>query len=84
MKKIEILNLNKDNIDKKDIVCVRGKNNEKGINCKKEWLKERFKEGLQFKEFVVDGRSWGFIEYTPAEFAWKPIIAPNYIVIHCF
>lgn len=84
MERIDIITLNKDNIEKTDIVCVRGKKNEIGIEYKKKWLKERFKEGLQFKEFIVDGRSWGFIEYIPAEYSWKPIIAPNFIVIHCF
>ena len=25
-----------------------------------------------------------FIEYVPAEYAWLPVTAPNYLMINCF
>lgn len=80
---VEIVNLDKNSIDSEDIVCVRGPQNMEGINCKKEWLKARFREGLKFKKLIIGGRSWGFIEYLPAENAWRPINAPGYMFIDC-
>ena len=81
--RIEIVALTPDNIDQEDIVCVRGEKNRAGIELKKEWLKQRFKEGLTFKVLKAEGRSWGLIECIPAEKAWRLIEAPNYIFIHC-
>ncbi len=80
---VELVDLSLTNIDKCDVVCVRGGKNKTGIHSKKDWLKERFKEGLCFKQLIVDGRSWGFIEYLPAEYAWRPISAPGYLFIDC-
>lgn len=83
MENIEIVRLDENNIVREDIVCVRGAANKEGIELKKAWLKKRFKEGLGFQKLVIDGRSWGFIEYLPAEYAWRPIDAPGYMFIHC-
>ena len=80
---IEIVSLDENNIDREDVVCVRGAGNREGIDLKKTWLKERFKEGLKFKKLVINGRSWGFIEYLPAEYAWRPVEAPGYMFIDC-
>jgi GNAT superfamily N-acetyltransferase len=80
---VEIVSLNPDNIESEDIVCVRGEKNSEGINNKKEWLKKRFKEGLKFKILKINGRSWGMIEYLPAENGWRPIEAPGYMLINC-
>lgn len=49
--------------------------------AKKEWLKERFDEGLVFYRSVERGKC--FIEYIPAENAWVPITAENYLFINC-
>ena len=81
--KVEIVSLDETNIGREDVVCVRGAQNKEGIDLKKAWLKDRFKEGLKFKKLIVDGRSWGFIEYLPAESAWRPVLAPGYMFIDC-
>ena len=31
----------------------------------------------------IGGRTVGFIEYIPGEFAWRAVNAPGYLVIHC-
>ena len=80
---VQLLDLNEENIGPANVVCVRGPQNREGIDYKKEWLKARFKEGLKFKELIINGRSWGFIEYLPAEYAWRPIIAPGYTFVDC-
>ena len=37
--------------------------------------------GLRFVKADVRGKV--FVEYIPAEYAWRPVIAPGYIFIHC-
>jgi hypothetical protein len=46
-------------------------------------LKQRFSEGMRIKIAYENGKSVGFIEYTPGEFAWRAIDAEDYMVIHC-
>lgn len=75
--------VNMDNIEEEHICCALS--NKKGENCvslKKAWLKERFQEELVFLKLDVRGKV--FIEYLPAEFAFAPIIAPDYMYINCF
>lgn len=48
---------------------------------KKEWLKQRFDEGLVFYRSEERGKC--FIEYIPAENAWVPIEAEGFLYINC-
>ena len=48
---------------------------------KKEWLKQRFEEGLVFYRSAERGKC--FIEYIPAENAWVPIDAAGWLYINC-
>ena len=63
--------------------CYKSKPKSTGYARKLSWLEQRFQEGLRLHIVVEDGRSVGFIEYTPAEAAWRPIQAPGYVFIHC-
>ncbi len=72
------IEINKDNIDKEHICCAMSG---KQSITKKEWLKQRFDEGLVF--YRSDERGKCFIEYIPAESAWVPINADGYIYINC-
>lgn len=72
------IHINKDNIDKEHICCAMSG---KQSVIKKEWLKKRFDEGLVFYRSEERGKC--FIEYIPAENAWVPIIAKDYIYINC-
>lgn len=49
--------------------------------AKKEWMKNRFEDGLVFYRSKERGKC--FIEYIPAENAWIPIEAGGYIFINC-
>ena len=55
--------------------------NEAVTEAKKEWLKQRFEEGLVFYRSGERGKC--FIEYIPAENAWVPIDADGYMYIDC-
>ena len=72
------IRITKDNIDKEHICCAMS-NNQSAV--KKEWLKERFDEGLVFYRSAERGKC--FIEYIPAENAWVPIEADEYMFINC-
>lgn len=78
-----IIDVNLSNIDTEHICCALS--DKKGENCvgsKKVWMKERMRDGLVFKK--LDERGKVFIEYIPAENAFIPIDAPNYMYINCF
>jgi len=49
-----------------------------------EWCKKKDNKELGLKIAVNSlNKQIGFIEYIPAEKAWRPIIADNYFFIHC-
>lgn len=75
---MEYIRITKENIDAEHICCAMSN---KQSNVKKEWLKERFEEGLVFYRSTERGKC--FIEYIPAENAWVPINADGYIYINC-
>lgn len=76
------LEITKNNIEYEHICCALGaKQYEQAVNEKKQWLMERMEEGLVF--YRLDERAKVFIEYLPAEVAWVPIEAPNYMYINC-
>lgn len=75
--------LTKETIDQEHICCALSeKKGEHCISSKKAWLKERMEDGLVFLKADVRGKV--FIEYIPAESAWAPISAANYMYIDCF
>ena len=79
----EFINLTKENIDKEHICCAfSDKKCKKGYEAKKDWLRKEFDNGYVFRR--IDERAKVFIEYGPAEKAWAPIDAPNYLNINCF
>ena len=67
---MDYIQITKENIDKEHICCAMSG---KQSLAKKEWLKQRFAEGLVFYRSVERGKC--FIEYIPAENAWVPITA---------
>ncbi|MEY9094748.1 GNAT family N-acetyltransferase [Paenibacillus sp. RC84] len=78
-----MVTLNTENINREHICCaISDKKCANGVQLKKEWLQQRFQEGLRFKK--LDVRQKVFIEYIPAEYAWCPVEAPGYIYINCF
>ena len=72
------IRITKENIDREHICCAMSG---KQSVAKKEWLKQRFDEGLVFYRSEERGKC--FIEYIPAENAWVPIDADGYLYIDC-
>ena len=75
---MDYIRVTKENIDKEHICCAMSG---KQSLAKKEWLKQRFEEGLVFYRSAERGKC--FIEYIPSENAWVPIDAAGWLYINC-
>ena len=75
------IRVTKDNLEKEHICCAISNNKDIQVASKKQWLSDRFEEGLVFLKSTERGKC--FIEYIPAEFAWNPIEADGYMFIDC-
>lgn len=83
MENLNIITVNKENIQTEHICCaIADKKGETCVSSKKAWMKERFSDGLVFRK--LDARGKVFIEYIPAVNAWCPIEADGYMHINCF
>ena len=79
----KILTLDRSNLDQEHICCaISDKKCKASYELKKDWLKQEFDHAYVFRR--IDARAKVFIEYGPAEKAWSPVIAPNYLLINCF
>lgn len=79
---IQLIEVTPANLASEHICCaLSGGKNEAGVETKKNWMRIQMEQGLKFVKADVRGKV--FIEYIPAEFAWRPIVAPGYIFIHC-
>ena len=79
---MEYIRVTKENIEKEHICCAISNNKDIQVSSKKSWLTERFDDGLVFLKSTERGKC--FIEYIPAENAWNPIDADDYMYIDCF
>lgn len=78
---MEYIRVAKDNIENEHICCAISNNKDIQVSSKKQWLTERFDDGLVFLKSVERGKC--FIEYIPAENAWNPITADGFMYIDC-
>jgi len=81
--RIEIVTVDATNVAQHGFFCYKSKPTSEGYRRKLNWLEQRFAEGLRIKILVENGRSVGFIEYLPGEWAWRAVHAANYVLIHC-
>lgn len=80
---IQILNSTPETLHSSGLFCIKDPK-KPGYKKKTDWFSARYKEGLRLKTAVTDtGKTIGFIEYVPAEMAWRPVKAPGYMFIHC-
>jgi GNAT superfamily N-acetyltransferase len=79
----KFITLTKETVANEHICCAfSDKKCAQSYALKKEWLKRAFEDGYVFRR--LDARAKVFIEYGPAEKAWVPVDAPNYLMINCF
>ena len=78
----EYINLDESNIMEEHICCAIGDpKHQVGVDKKKEWIKNKLKDGHVFRKLNARGKI--FIEYEPIETAWVPINGKNYMYIYC-
>lgn len=77
----QFINLTVDNIDNEHICCLIRKKSHPGIDAKKQWLKDRIKEGHVFRK--LNREATVFIEYAPLETAWVPVQGNHYMYLYC-
>lgn len=78
---MEYIKVTKENIDQEHICCAISNNKDIQVTTKKDWMMTCFDDGLVFLKSVDRGKC--FIEYIPAENAWVPIVAKDYMYIDC-
>ncbi len=78
---MEYIRVTENNIESEHICCAISNNNDIQVASKKAWLAGRFEDGLVFLKSIERGKC--FIEYIPAEKAWNPIDAEDYMYIDC-
>src|SRR5574344_147654 len=78
---MEIITITKENLEKEHICCAISNKEDIQVTSKKSWIADRLDDGLVFKKVDVRGKC--FIEYIPAETAWTPIEASEYMYIDC-
>ena len=78
---MEFIRVTNENLEQEHICCAISNNKDIQVSSKKAWLKDRLDEGLVFLKGAERGKC--FIEYIPAEYAWIPVIADNYMYIDC-
>lgn len=80
----EIITVDAHNVDQRGFFCYMSKPKSPGYRQKRNWLEARFAEGMKIKIIhEIGGRDTAFIEYIPGEYAWRAMLAPGYLVIHC-
>ncbi len=78
---MELVRISSKNLDQEHICCAISNNKDCQVSSKKAWLRQRLDEGLVFLKGDIRGKC--FIEYIPAEYAWAPIDADDYMYIDC-
>jgi len=80
---LRIVSVTEENIDREGFFCMKSRKTAEGYLHKKEWLVERFREGMKLHILYNGKRSFAFIEYLPGEYAWRAVYAEGYMFIHC-
>jgi len=80
---MKIIDVTPQNVREETFFCIKNVNAPE-FKAKEEWFNKRFDEGLRINILKSDdNKPIAFIEYIPANFAWRPVIADNYMFIHC-
>jgi len=70
------------NVLSETLFCAKNPKKEE-FKVKQAWLEQEYKHGLRICILRDGDRPVGYIEYTAAEYAWRPVKAPNYLFVHC-
>ncbi len=79
---MKMVNVTPENAEKETFFCIKDVKSA-GFKSKQRWFKKRYGEGLRMKILKIDDKMIGFTEYAPANQAWRPIDAPDFMFVHC-
>jgi GNAT superfamily N-acetyltransferase len=80
---VEIVSVDAENLTQRGFFCRKSKMKTEGNLRKLDWAADGFEDGLGIDIVYDDGRSVGFVEYTPGEHAWRAVHAPDHLFIQC-
>jgi GNAT superfamily N-acetyltransferase len=79
---VEIITVTAENVEKHGFFCKMSARKSAAWQAKRDWLMDRFAEGLQLR-LLGDGER-GFVEFMPGAKSWRAIDgAEDFAVIHC-
>ncbi len=79
---MKMVNVTPENAEKETFFCIKDIKSA-GFKSKQRWFEKRYAEGLRMKILKNNDKMVGFIEYVPANQAWRPVDAPEFMFIHC-
>lgn len=80
---MKIVEVTPENVQVETLFCIKDIK-KPGFDSKRKWFEKRYKEGLRLRILKDEGdKMVGFIEFTPASKAWRPVDADNFMFIHC-
>lgn len=77
-----IIEVNAENHVQETLFCSKN-SKDPGFKAKARWLANEQQHGLRLSILKHNERSIGFIEWIPAERAWRPVNAPGYLFVQC-
>lgn len=80
---VDIVSVDAANLEGRGFFCRKSKMKTEGNRRKLAWAADRFEYGLGIDIVYDNGRSVGFVEYTPGKHAWRAVHAPDYMLIQC-
>lgn len=83
MTSVQIVSIGAESVAQQGFFCRKSKMKTEGNRRKLAWATDGFENGLGIEILYEEGRSVGFVEYAPAENAWRAVRAPGYLIIHC-
>ena len=84
MKNLKILELTPENFLNYGVCGYKDAKKHLELRKKFEWFKKYYPKGLRIKIiFLKEGGYQGMIEYIPGEYAHRPVLAKDYMFIHC-
>jgi len=83
MEVLKFIDVTPKNVTEETLFCIKDIK-KPGFESKRKWFEKRYKEGLRLRILNDEAdKMIGFIEFTPALQAWRPVNADNFMFIHC-
>ena len=81
--KVKLIEVTPANVEDYGVFCAKNKK-APGYAEKIAWMRKKLNQGAKLLILANGrGKQLGFVEYTPAESAWRAVDAPDYLFIHC-